>query len=84
RVSSSGAPDAPVTKVIVDQQGGQKGLFVNSTDLCAGVHRASAELAAHNGRAAKLHPALRATKCRNHNKKRHASHRHKGGKGKKS
>ncbi|MGE5281186.1 MAG: hypothetical protein ACM3N0_02490 [Chloroflexota bacterium] len=76
RVTVSGAPDTPVTKVIVDQQGGQKGLFVNSTNLCAGKHRATAKLAAHNGRRATLKPAVRALGCGH--RKAHRRHHRRG------
>jgi hypothetical protein len=31
-------PDAPVTKAVLNMQGGRKGLFVNSTNLCKGAH----------------------------------------------
>lgn len=31
-------PDAPVTKAVLNMQGGKKGLFVNSTNLCKGAH----------------------------------------------
>ena len=34
-------PDAPVTKVILTLQGGKKGLFQNSTNICKGTHRAT-------------------------------------------
>ena len=35
RATFEGVPDAPLTKVVVEMQGGKKGLIVNSTDLCA-------------------------------------------------
>ena len=46
--------------VIVNMQGGNKGLIVNSTNLCAGTHRADAKLEGHNAKTSHLHPALRA------------------------
>ena len=64
RVTSSDTPDAPITKVIVDQQGGQKGLFVNSTNLCAAKHRATVRLDAHNGRVSKIKPVVQALGCK--------------------
>jgi hypothetical protein len=39
-------PDAPVESFTLSMQGGRKGLIVNSTNLCAGVHRATAILGA--------------------------------------
>jgi hypothetical protein len=43
-------PDAPITKVVVAFQGGRKGLFENSTDICLGKHRATVKMKGHNGR----------------------------------
>jgi hypothetical protein len=68
------APDAPVSRAIVDMQGGQKGLFVNSTNLCAGKHRAEVKSAAHNGRREELKPLLRAVKCGKAKHKKHGKH----------
>ena len=50
RVSFSGLPDAPISKVIVSMQGGKKGLIVNSTDICRGTHRANAAYTAQSGK----------------------------------
>ena len=79
RVTSSNTPDAPITAVVVDQQGGAKGLFVNSTNLCAGKHRATVNVDAHNGRVSKLNPVVRAVKCKKAHRKRHKGHRKKNG-----
>jgi hypothetical protein len=49
RATFTEVPDAPISKVIVDMQGGAKGLIVNSTNLCAHKHSANAQLDAHNG-----------------------------------
>jgi hypothetical protein len=54
-------PDAPIDKVVVNMQGGGKGLIVNSTNLCAGKHRANVKLSAHNGRQLTLKPLMRAS-----------------------
>ncbi len=81
RTSFESIPDAPLSEVILEMEGGKKGLIVNSTNLCAGVHRATANLSAHNGRADKLAPAVRAVKCRKPKRKKQASH-HRHGKGK--
>ena len=79
RVTSSNTPDAPITAVVVDQQGGQKGLFVNSTNLCAAKHRATVNVDAHNGRTDKINPVVRAVKCKKAHRKRHKGHRKKNG-----
>ncbi len=73
RATVEGAPDAPVSKAIVEMQGGKKGLFVNSTDLCAGTHKAKGNLIAQNGKAYDTRPVLRANCKRAH--KRHRAHR---------
>jgi hypothetical protein len=43
-------PDAPITKVVVDFQGGKKGLLENSTNICLGKHNATVKMKGHNGR----------------------------------
>jgi hypothetical protein len=60
-------PDAPVSKFVLEMQGGKKGLLVNSTGLCKGSHRAEVTLTGQNGRVQELQPALK-TSC--HRKKR--------------
>ncbi len=73
RATVEGAPDAPVSKAIVEMQGGRKGLFINSTNLCKGTHKAQANLVAQNGKTYESKPALRA-KC----PKRHRKHKRHG------
>ena len=68
------SPDAPVSRAVVDMQGGQKGLFVNSTNLCVGKHRARANAGGQNGRRDVTKPVLRAVKCKKHRVKRHGRH----------
>jgi len=58
RASFEDIPDAPITEVVLDMQGGAKGLIVNSTNLCATKHRAEVKLAAHNGRSSTIHPLV--------------------------
>jgi hypothetical protein len=53
-------PDAPITKVIISAQGGKKGLFQNSTNICKGTHRIDLDLDGQNGKTADATPALRA------------------------
>jgi hypothetical protein len=55
-------PDAPVTKFILEMQGGQKGLIVNSTNLCKGKHRAIANFDGQNGKLHDFKPVVKA-KC---------------------
>jgi hypothetical protein len=51
-------PDLPVTKAIVSLQGGKKGLFQNSTNICKGTHRATLKLNGQNGKVADSKPNL--------------------------
>jgi hypothetical protein len=52
-------PDAPVTKFVLEMQGGKKGLLQNSTNLCNGRHQAAAVFEGHNGKQRVIHPALK-------------------------
>jgi hypothetical protein len=53
-------PDAPITKVVIDMQGGKKGLFQNSTNICKGNHRIEVSFAGQNGKVHKISPVLKA------------------------
>ena len=66
RTSFEETPDAPIEKVVVNMQGGKKGLIVNSTDLCHGKHLANAQLDAQNARHYELKPAVQAAGCTKH------------------
>ncbi len=50
RSTFENVPDAPLSKVVLSMQGGRKGLLVNSTDICRGVHRAKAVFTGQNGK----------------------------------
>jgi hypothetical protein len=67
-------PDLPVTKAIVSMQGGKKGLFQNSTNICKGIHRATLKLNGQNGKTADSKPKIVAQCSKGKGKK--------GGKGK--
>lgn len=69
RATFTDVPDAPISKVIVDMQGGKKGLVVNSTNLCRGKHRATADLDAHSGKQLTLKPLVQAS-CKKKRKAR--------------
>ena len=62
-------PDAPITKVVISMQGGNKGLIVNSRNLCAGVSKANVGLTAHNTRKRSMRPVVKAD-CGRRAKKR--------------
>jgi hypothetical protein len=59
RSTFNSVPDAPVSEFTLEMNGGSKGLFVNSTNLCKGTHRATANFKGQNGKVAKLRPALK-------------------------
>jgi hypothetical protein len=72
RTTFESVPDAPVSKFVLQMRGGQKSLLTNSTDICHGPHRATAQFKAQNGRTAQLRPALVASGC---GKKKLGKHR---------
>lgn len=53
-------PDAPVTKFVLDMQGGSKSLLVNSTNLCKARPHATALFDAHNGKIHDIAPLVTA------------------------
>jgi hypothetical protein len=63
-------PDAPVSKFTLSLPAGKKGLLQNSTNICEGTHRATADFTAHNGKTLRLKPELQAT-CKGKAKKKH-------------
>jgi hypothetical protein len=70
-------PDAPVTKFTLSLPAGKKGLLQNSTDICKGSHKATADFTAHNGKTIRLKPELAAKcpKARKRKKHKPSSHR---------
>jgi len=60
RASFENAPDAPVTKFVLNMQGGKKGLIVNSRNLCVRKSRATVAFTGHNGKPYKFNPVVRA------------------------
>jgi hypothetical protein len=60
RTTFATVPDAPVTKFTLEMQGGQKGLIVNSTDICNRKHRAIAAFTGQNGRLREFTPLVKA------------------------
>jgi hypothetical protein len=49
RSTFGSVPDAPVSMFVLDMQGGDKGLLVNSSSLCKGTKRARVTLVGQNG-----------------------------------
>jgi hypothetical protein len=52
-------PDAPVSKFVLNMQGGEKGLIVNSRNLCEGTAKATAKFVAHSGHRVTLRPLVK-------------------------
>lgn len=67
------APDAPVSSFVLEMQGGKKGLFENSTNLCKGTHKVEANFTGQNGKVWDKTPELVPTACKGKAKK--AKHR---------
>jgi hypothetical protein len=51
RASFSGLPDAPVSRFVLSLPGGERGLLVNSANLCEAPQRARISALGHNGTA---------------------------------
>ncbi len=56
-------PDAPVSKFVLEMQGGKKGLLVNNTNLCKASPHAEATLAGHNGKESETQPLVSVDGC---------------------
>jgi hypothetical protein len=69
RATIKNAPDAIVSRVVVKMQGGRKGLFVNSRNLCASKNRAELNLTAHSTKKLKRRPLVKPMGCKG--KRRH-------------
>ncbi len=63
-------PDAPVSKFVLTMQGGEKGLLVNSENLCGKPQKAIADFVAQNGKVLKTRPPI-ANACKHKAKKKH-------------
>jgi hypothetical protein len=59
RTSFESLPDAPVTRVTIEMQGGKKGLLVNSRNLCAAPSRAAVQMEGQNGKSADRRPLVK-------------------------
>jgi len=62
-------PDAAVTRFKLELFGGDKGLIVNSQDLCKKVHKATVKMTAQNGREHNFRPVVK-NGCRGKNGKK--------------
>ena len=80
RASFEAVPDAPITKFVLEMQGGKKGLLVNSRNICKHTNRVTAKFTGQNGKAVEFRPVLKAVNCKA--KKKGKNHKAKGKKGK--
>jgi hypothetical protein len=58
RTTFAAVPDAPVSRFMLQMQGGRKGLLENSTNLCKSTNRATALFDAQNGKSTESTPVL--------------------------
>lgn len=63
RTTFDSVPDAPITKFVLKMRGGEKGLLVNSTNICHGSHQALVAMQAQNGRRIGSRPLLESSGC---------------------
>src|SRR5262249_13641104 len=75
RNTFASVPDAPVSKFVLEMQGGSKGLLQNSVNLCRGTHKAISEFTAHSGKEWDTRPVVRAAGC-GRGAKSHNAHPH--------
>ncbi len=60
RNTFEGVPDAPVSRFVLEMQGGKKGLLANNTELCKTTPKASVAFDGQNGKLADSSPVMRA------------------------
>jgi hypothetical protein len=58
RATVEDAPDAPLSKVVLQMQGASKGLIVNSRNLCGHVSKANVTFTGHNGKEVSGNPVM--------------------------
>lgn len=75
RATFEHVPDVPVSKILFFQQGGKKGLLVNSRNICAHRYRATVNGIGQNAKRSHFRPAMSNSRCR---KQRRAKRKHRG------
>jgi hypothetical protein len=73
RASFLSLPDAPISKFVLDMQGGSKSLLANSEPLCSHAQKAQVKMRGQNGATLKRMTAVQ-TACGKRSKRRHARH----------
>jgi hypothetical protein len=64
RSSFEVVPDAPVSKFVLEMQGGKKGLLVNNRNLCKSTNRATIQFDGQNGKTADSRSVVTAKGCK--------------------
>jgi hypothetical protein len=72
RATFETAPDAPVSRFVMNLKGGKKGLLVNSENLCAAVQFGNALFIGHNNVGIRLRPKMEVNCKKQKSKKRKA------------
>ena len=75
RATIEGAPDVPVSKFVLTQRGGKKGLLINSRDICASKNRATVRFTGQNGMTHNFRPVVTNGKCNQSRKAKRKHHR---------
>jgi hypothetical protein len=63
RATVEDAPDAPLSKVVLQMQGAKKGLIINSRNLCGAQSKANVEFSGHNGKQFTANPVMQPEGC---------------------
>ncbi len=71
RTTFNTVPDAPVSRFILDLDGGNKGLLVNSINLCSATQHVNAQIDGQNGKTANQNPLLETPCGTRHKRKGH-------------
>ena len=75
RTSFEAIPDAPVSKFVLNLQGGSKGLLINSEDLCKSPKRAAVSIGGQNSMRSNTRTELETSCAKASKKRKRAKHR---------
>jgi hypothetical protein len=76
RASFEATPDLPVSTLVLSMAGAKKGLLQNSTNICKGTHKGTAEFEGQNSKLADFEPVLKNSKCAKAKPKHHHASTH--------
>ncbi len=69
RTTFTTLPDAPVSRFTLDLDGGNKGLLINSVNLCAATEHVNVQMSGQNGKPANQNPVLETPCGKRHKRK---------------